>query len=41
LCSDNNVKCENPKTTPRLIDKLVGHFIEGSCTNPTFIIEHP
>jgi lysyl-tRNA synthetase class 2 len=41
LCKDNNVECSNPRTTPRLIDKLVGHFIETKCKNPSFIIDHP
>jgi lysyl-tRNA synthetase class 2 len=30
-----------PYTTTRMIDKLVGEFIEGMCTNPSFITEHP
>jgi lysyl-tRNA synthetase class 2 len=41
LCKDNGVECANPRTTPRLIDKLVGHYIEVNCKNPTFIIDHP
>jgi lysyl-tRNA synthetase class 2 len=41
LCKDHNVECSNPRTTPRLIDKLVGHFIETKCKNPSFIIDHP
>jgi len=30
-----------PHTTPRLLDALVGHFIEPTCVNPTFIMDHP
>ena len=30
-----------PHTTARLLDKLVGEFVEEQCTNPTFITEHP
>lgn len=41
LCAERNVKCTLPHTTPRLIDKLVGEFLEVECTNPTFIIDHP
>ncbi|KNC82194.1 lysyl-tRNA synthetase [Sphaeroforma arctica JP610] len=28
-------------TEANLIDKLIGHFIEPQCVNPTFIIYHP
>lgn len=29
LCKDKNVDCSNPRTTSRLIDKLVGEFLES------------
>ncbi|KAG9510204.1 Lysine--tRNA ligase, partial [Fragariocoptes setiger] len=41
LCEKRNVECPPPRTAARLIDKLVGAFIEVSCINPTFIINHP
>lgn len=41
LCEEHKVKCALPHTTPRLIDKLVGEFIEPECVNPTFLIDHP
>lgn len=41
LCEERNVKCGLPHTTARLIDKLVGEFLEVECDNPTFIIDHP
>lgn len=41
LCKEKNVECSNPRTTSRLIDKLVGEFIETKCKNPTYIIDHP
>lgn len=41
LCVDKGVECSNPRTTARLIDKLVGEFIETKCKNPTFITDHP
>ena len=28
LCKDNNVDCSAPRSTARMIDKLVGHFLE-------------
>lgn len=40
-CKKHNVDCSNPRTTIRLIDKLVGKFLQTQCLNPTFIIEHP
>lgn len=41
LCTKNNVDCSEPRTTSRLLDKLVGEFIEVNCINPAFITEHP
>ncbi|WOK97026.1 lysine--tRNA ligase isoform X1 [Canna indica] len=40
-CEKFDVKCPPPQTTTRLLDKLVGHFLEETCVNPTFIINHP
>ncbi|KAI8921727.1 hypothetical protein BC831DRAFT_475918 [Entophlyctis helioformis] len=41
LCKKHNVDCSAPRTSTRLLDKLVGEFIESTCINPTFIMEHP
>ena len=41
LCKKLKVDCATPRTTARLLDKLVGEFIECDCLNPTFITEHP
>ncbi|KAH8304196.1 hypothetical protein KR059_003437 [Drosophila kikkawai] len=41
LCAKHQVECPAPRTTARLLDKLVGEFIEEYCVNPTFICEHP
>ena len=40
-CKKHHVECSNPRTTIRLIDKLVGKFLENQCLNPVFITEHP
>lgn len=40
-CEKFDVKCPPPQTTTRLLDKLVGHFLEEQCVNPSFIINHP
>ncbi|ODH46984.1 lysine-tRNA ligase [Paracoccidioides brasiliensis] len=36
-----NVQCSPPETNARMLDKLVGEFIEETCINPTFITGHP
>ena len=41
LIDDNEVECEEPQTTARMIDKLVGEFIEVDCINPCFVMDHP
>jgi len=41
LCDEHKVNCPEPRTTTRLLDKLVGHFIEPKCDSPTFICDHP
>jgi lysyl-tRNA synthetase class 2 len=41
LCVKQGVKCGAPRTTTRLLDKLVGEYLESACINPTFITEHP
>ncbi|XP_062163871.1 lysine--tRNA ligase, cytoplasmic isoform X2 [Alnus glutinosa] len=40
-CMKYEIKCPPPETTARLLDKLVGHFLEETCVNPTFITNHP
>lgn len=41
LCVKHNVDCSSPRTTTRLLDKLVGEFLEESFVSPTFLIDHP
>lgn len=41
LCTQHSVECAAPRTTPRLLDKLVGRFLEETCIHPTFICDHP
>ena len=41
LCDKHGVNCPAPQTTARLLDKLVGEFLETQCVNPTFICDHP
>jgi len=41
ICIEKGVDCPPPRTAARLLDKLVGDFLEEQCINPTFITEHP
>ncbi|KAH9385308.1 lysyl-tRNA synthetase, class II [Nematocida major] len=41
LCREKEVKCSSPRTASRLLDKLIGHFLESECTDPTFLMNHP
>ncbi|XP_028970394.1 lysine--tRNA ligase isoform X1 [Esox lucius] len=41
LCTQKGVECPPPRTTARLLDKLVGDFLEVTCINPTYICDHP
>ncbi|XP_042294350.1 lysine--tRNA ligase isoform X2 [Sceloporus undulatus] len=41
LCEERGVECPPPRSTARLLDKLVGEFLEVTCINPTFICDHP
>ncbi|PSN29781.1 Lysine--tRNA ligase [Blattella germanica] len=41
LCEKHEVECPPPRTAARLLDKLVGEFLEEKCINPTFICDHP
>ncbi|CAH1764559.1 20830_t:CDS:2 [Entrophospora sp. SA101] len=41
LCKKHEVECSSPRTNSRLLDKLVGDFIEVDCVSPTFIVGHP
>lgn len=41
LLKQHNLECNPPHTTARLLDTMVGEFLEGDCVNPTFITEQP
>ena len=40
-CAAKDVECPPPQATTRLLDKLVGEFLEVAWINPTFICDHP
>ena len=35
------VECSPPLTNARMIDKLVGEYLEDTCISPSFIMGHP
>ncbi|XP_078526258.1 lysine--tRNA ligase isoform X2 [Lissotriton helveticus] len=41
ICVKKGVECPPPRTTARLLDKLIGEFLEVTCISPTFICDHP
>eukprot|EP00536_Pseudo-nitzschia_multiseries_P001577 jgi/Psemu1/234761/estExt_Genewise1.C_200004 len=41
LLAEHNLECTPPHTTARLLDTLVGEFLEDNIIHPTFITEHP
>jgi lysyl-tRNA synthetase class 2 len=41
ICVERDVECKAPRSTARLIDKLVGEFLESQCMSPAFIIDTP
>jgi len=41
VCVKQGVDCSNPRTTARLLDKLVGEYLEPTFINPTFLVGHP
>jgi len=41
LLEIHDLECSPPHTAARLLDTLVGEFLEDNIVNPTFITEHP
>ncbi|CAL5227144.1 g10056 [Coccomyxa viridis] len=41
LCETKRVECPPPQSTARLLDKLVGEYLESRCLNPAFLIDQP
>mmetsp|Transcript_14283 Transcript_14283/g.20107 ORF Transcript_14283/g.20107 Transcript_14283/m.20107 type:complete len:599 (+) Transcript_14283:196-1992(+) len=41
ILEDHDLECSPPHTTARLLDTLVGEFLEDNIVHPTFITEHP
>lgn len=41
IVKENGLECSPPQTTARLLDTLVGEYLEDNIIHPTFITEHP
>ncbi|KAL3143670.1 Lysine--tRNA ligase [Trebouxia sp. C0009 RCD-2024] len=41
LCKEKGVECAPPHTAARLLDKLVGEYLEEQLVSPGFICDHP
>ncbi|KAF9175904.1 hypothetical protein BGX21_010706 [Mortierella sp. AD011] len=41
ICKEHRVFVSTPHTVPRIMDKLISHFIEPECVQPTFLWGHP
>ncbi|TLD31388.1 hypothetical protein PspLS_02380 [Pyricularia sp. CBS 133598] len=41
LLKEKNIECTPPLTNARMLDKLIGEYLEETCINPTFLMEHP
>jgi lysyl-tRNA synthetase class 2 len=41
LLAKHSIDCSEPRTNSRMLDKLVGEYLEVSCISPTFITGHP
>ncbi|RKP14373.1 protein KARS-1, isoform c, partial [Piptocephalis cylindrospora] len=37
----HNIALPHPPTLPRILDTLIGHFVEPQCVQPTFLYGHP
>lgn len=41
LCKKKDIKFPPPYTTARILDKLIGEYVEVDCVQPTFLMHHP
>lgn len=41
IVREQGLECAPPRTSARLMDKLIGEYLEEQCVSPTFICEHP
>ncbi|KAJ1918907.1 hypothetical protein IWQ60_007371, partial [Tieghemiomyces parasiticus] len=41
ICVEGRIPVSEPATLPRILDTLIGHYIEPLCVQPTFLYGHP
>jgi lysyl-tRNA synthetase class 2 len=41
ILEERDIECAPPQTTARLLDELVGEYLENNIIHPTFITEQP
>lgn len=41
LLRRHGLDCPAPRTPARMLDRLIGHFLEPECVQPTFLCDHP
>lgn len=41
ICESRGVHVPTPHTVSRILDKLISHFVEPECIQPTFLCGHP
>ncbi|KAJ2217548.1 hypothetical protein IW140_000083 [Coemansia sp. RSA 1813] len=41
IFKSQGIALPSPPTLPRLLDRLISHYIEPECTQPTFLVAHP
>lgn len=41
ICVTRDIPCDAPRMINRLLDKLIGAYVESKCIQPTFVINHP
>ncbi|CAL1292473.1 unnamed protein product [Larinioides sclopetarius] len=41
VCGKHGIKCPEPQTSSKLLNKLVEHFVEKSTVSPTFVCDYP
>lgn len=41
VCAEKGIACAEPRTFPRLMDRLLHHYIVPECIQPTFVLEYP
>ncbi|KAJ2778606.1 hypothetical protein H4R18_004485, partial [Coemansia javaensis] len=41
ILAQRRIPAPRPHTVPRLLDRLIGHYVEPGCVQPTFLVGHP